>query len=170
MPEDLTLADIWTGLHADARSYDSVPEGLNAAQSRAAIDENSVSVLGALAECPAPRWRALIDCLGETQYGAIALSWCKGVAFEDVVGVFEALKLDPGQLDRRALSLLAPQHGASERRLSKLVELADQDMGALTLLCLGDPAPLVMDVSDDWLASLPDWLRDLLGERAGGAG
>ncbi len=166
VPENLTLADVWMGLHADAVSYESIPEGLRAQQRRNAIDENTQAVLRSLETCPVTRWHALIDALGVTQYGAIALSWCKGAALRDVVAAYETLSPDPAQLDRRALSLLAPQLQSRERRLSQLIAAADDDVGTLTLLALGGAQALIVDVPEEWLAQLPKALNALIVERA----
>ncbi|MEL7090401.1 MAG: hypothetical protein AAFN94_01585 [Pseudomonadota bacterium] len=166
VPESVTLADIWSGLHADAISHNRIHQAPDAHRQRAAINDSSRALMRALEECPAPRWQALIECLGVTQYGAIALSWCKGARLEDVVTAFAASVSDPQDLDRRAVSFLAPAHGASERRLAKLIELANHDTGALALLCLGHPAPLIFDMDESWLSALPPPLRDVLNERA----
>lgn len=164
--EKLTLAEVWTGIHASAASYEAVSEGPDAQKSRDAIKENDLAVLGSLNDCPATRWQALIESLGITQYGAIGLSWCRGATLLDVARAFQTLNLDVAELDRRALLLLAPHHGASERRLSQLVKLADQDMGVLTLLCLGSSVPLSLDISGDWLSSLPQSLQMVVAECA----
>lgn len=164
--EDVTLAEVWLGIHASAKSYEAVADGPDAQKSRDAIDESDLAVLRALTDCPVARWHSLIENLGMTQYGAVALSWCKGATLSDVASAFQHLDLDVPDLDRRAMLLLAPQHGASERRLSRLVKLADQDMGVLTLLCLGSSEPPIVDMSEDWLSSLPQSLRTVIVDGA----
>lgn len=165
LPEDVTLADIWSGIHADATAHHQARFAPDVLQQQAAINDSSRSLMRALSECAAPRWHALIESLGVTQYGAIALSWCKGAKLSDVAETYAKIAARPGDMDRRTLSFLAPGHGASERRLSALVDLAQQDVGILVMLCLGHPSPLVFDMDKAWLDRLPTAIGKILLER-----
>lgn len=165
LPEDVTLAEVWIGLHADASRFHKVDDP----KVQASIDENSLSLLRVLADCTAERWATVMQALGITQTGAVALSWCSDAGLSDVAAHFSDVLQKGGVLDVRAARLLAPKYGAEERRLSALIALAENDVTTLVLLCLGDPAPLVFDVDTEWLGALPEEVKAVLRSRYDGA-
>jgi hypothetical protein len=163
--DEVTLADIWIGLHSDAVNWRRAAFASDAARQRAAINENTVSLLRALEPCTAKRWKGFIEAQGITQYGAIALSWCQDATLEDVTTLFFNDIDDVAVIDRRAAMMLAPEMSLKTRSLSSLIAHADNQIEPLVLLCLGDPQPLQFDVGIPSLAEFPDSLGALLLER-----
>ncbi|MEY1554070.1 hypothetical protein AB3Y40_00410 [Yoonia sp. R2331] len=163
--QDLSLADIWIGLHSDAKQWQRAAFAPDTLRQRAAVADNTNALLAVLDTCEAARWQAFIEAQGITQIGAIALSWCKGA---DLQAVADGVLLDieePAQIDERAIRLFNPAMRPQSRSLMQLAEAVSYDIKALVLVALCDPAPIVMDVSTAWLVDLPPMLGAVLLKR-----
>ena len=161
----MTLIDIWSGLHGDALQWNRAAFAADTLSQRAAIDDNSRALLETLSSCPSDRWLAFIQAQGITQTGAIALSWCDTALLPDVAGFFLAHIKTSTQIDRRAARLLNPAMVPTDRSLQAMVQSVESDVKSLVLTCLGDLRPVVFDISQDWLRSLPPILGAVLLER-----
>ncbi|MEO9862794.1 hypothetical protein [Yoonia sp.] len=162
---DMTLADIWTGLHSDAQMWQRSAFAADTLQQRASINDNTKSLLTALAPCPATRWQAFIEAQGVTQIGAIALSWCADVELSTVADLFLREISCPADIDKRAAQRLNPALLPSTRSLSELAASAQSDIKTLVLMCLGQATPITFDVSAAWLQDLPAIVGAILLER-----
>ena len=165
LENDLTLVEVWQGLHADAEMWQRAERAPDVLSQRAAIGDNTRALLKALEGCDAARWQSFIIAQGVTQYGAIALSWCKDTTIAEVADLFFTDIETPDALDPRAAGFLGPAHRSESRSLSDLAEQAEGKTTVLMLLCLSDPKPLSFDVGDPWLAELPGPVGKLLLER-----
>ncbi len=163
--QDLSLADIWTGLHSDAHLWQRAALAPDTARQRAGIADNTRALLVPLTDCPAPRWQAFIEAQGVTQLGAIALSWCDGADLQTVADAFLRDVEDPAAIDERAVRLLNPAILPDNRSLMALAEAVKYDIKSLVIATLGDPAPIVMDASPVWLSDLPSMLGAVLLKR-----
>jgi hypothetical protein len=152
---DLTLAEVWTGLHSDAQTWHRAAFAADTLRQRAAIDDNTAALLTTLGPCPATRWQAFIEAQGVTQIGAAALSWCEGAKLDVVADLFLRQISGPADIDQRAARSLNPAVQPSTRSLREMAETAQSDVKTLVLMCLGQPTPITFDVSQVWLSELP---------------
>ena len=163
--DGLGLADIWTGLHADAKSWHRAGFAADTLRQRAGIADSSMALMLSLQDCESNRWRPLIETIGITQIGAVAMSWCKNGTLEDVPDTLQQVSKTVADLHERTLTLLNPRIHPPTRSISTLVEFADQDAGKLAILVLSDLRALENDVSDAWLEGLPKNLAGILRRR-----
>lgn len=162
---DLTLADIWTGLHSDAQMWHRAALAVDTLRQRAAIDDNTTALLTALAPCPATRWQSFIEAQGVTQIGAAALSWCEAADLAVTADMFLRHISGPADIDHRAASRINPALLPATRSLRTMAETAENDVKTLVLMCLANPTPITFDVSQAWLNELPTIVGAILLER-----
>lgn len=163
--QNLTLADIWTGLHGDAQLWQRAAFAPDTTRQRAGIADNTRALLVTLRDCPAARWQALIEAQGVTQVGGIALSWCQGADLKMVAAAVLKDVKDPDQIDARAMGLLCPDLRPDTRSLMAIAEAVQYDIKSLVVVTLSDPAPIIMDASPVWLSDLPAILGTVLLKR-----
>lgn len=162
---DLTLADIWTGLHSDAQMWQRSEFAADTLRQRASIDDNTTALLTALAPCPATRWHTFIEAQGTTQIGAAALSWCDGAKLDIVADLFLQNISGPADINHRTVRRINPALLPTTRSLREMTEAAQHDVKTLVLMCLGQPTPITFDVSPAWLSELPAIVGAILLER-----
>ncbi len=163
--QNLTLVDIWIGVHSDAQQWQRASLSPDVLSQRAAINDNTARLMATLAECPASRWKALIGAQGITQYGAIALSWCEGADLLTVSDLFFAEITRHDQIDQRAAGRINPAMIPQSRSLKHMAEVANNDTQPLVLMCLGRPDPIIFDMANDWLDALHPSLGAILLQR-----
>jgi len=152
---DLTLSDIWTGLHSDAQMWRRAAFAADTLRQRAAINDNTSALLSVLATCPALRWQAFVDAQGVTQIGAMALSWCEGADIRVVANLFLGNVKRASDVDQQAANHQNPALLPATRSVSELASVAKNDVKSLVLMSLAQPSPLIFDVPDTWLKGLP---------------
>ena len=162
----LTLADIWSGLHADHAAWISAEPNL-----QASLDESDLSLLRELATVEASRWQQLCDALGWTPLGAVALSWCAGASLRNTREAWAASGADltPAPASRRPARLLNPALRPERSRLSDLALACEDDDLQLCILIVAAPEPLDIDLPPESLKTasprVASLLHDILARR-----
>lgn len=156
--DKVTLPDIWQGLHSDADSWQRAALAPDAVRQRVGIDDSSRALLRCLADCSMMRWLSLVESVGITQLGAIALSWCEGAQLEEVSATLRKIVKKPQGFDERTVRLLNPALQSPMRRVSHMIELSNRDAGQLALLILADPRPIDLDIAPTWMNEIPPGL------------
>lgn len=167
--DGLTLADVWTSLHASAEAWQRAAED---ADLQARIDESDLSIMQTLCEVPAVRWHGLCDALGWTPYGSAALSWCAGADIDAVRDTWEATGtvLTPDPVVRRPARFLNPALIPASRKLSDLVRAGAGSNLQICLFIAARAEPVEIDLPRETLhgaaPQLTDFLRVGLQHRA----
>lgn len=168
LAENITPADIWQGLHLSALAWEGVANDHGQAEQRAMIDQSDISVLSALSEYPAERWKHLCDATGWTVYGAVALSWC---ADADLPSVWEGwlasgFALIPSPVFERPARLLNPALMPQTRQLSALIAASTPSSLGLCAMIAASDAPLKIDMTAAQLKNAPAQIASFLKSRA----
>lgn len=162
---DLSLTEVWTGLHSDAQMWQRAAFAADTLRQRAAIEDNTTALLTALTACPAVRWQAFLEAQGVTQLGAVALSWCSDANISQVADLFLRDVKGLSDINTRAARRVNPALIPVTRSLREMTEIAKSDVKALVLMCLSHPSPIIFDVSNVWLNELPTVVGTIFLER-----
>ncbi len=159
--DDLTLPDLWIGLHANAEMWIRAGSSPDGQRQRSRIDETDRRLLEQLRQVEAPRWSVFAEAAGWTAYSAIAIAWCSGADPETVATRWYAasLPLTAHGHGARAARLLPPEAKPQDPRLSVIGR-----MPSLPRICLGilSADNLVRDVTDAEMATAAPGVRDAL--------
>jgi len=159
--DNLTLADVWTSLHASAEVWRNVPH--DAAQQER-IDDSDLSMLRNLSRVPAALWQKLCEALGWTVYGSVGLSRCEGAEIGMVCAAWEASAtvLTPDPVACRPAWLLNPALVPESRKLSDLMMAGEDSNLQICLFIAARSEPIEINLPEDTLQGAAPQLADFL--------
>lgn len=154
----MTLPYVWVSLHLNARLEMQLLSEPRMSRERDRFAQEIVTLLKGFEAVEAEHWIRFCTAAGQTTYGAVAQSWCKGATLAQVLDGWRAsgFPLKPLPEYERPARFINPALLPDSRKLSGLIEAARPDSLALCAMIAHSDTPLDFDLPLDWLKSITD--------------
>lgn len=157
-----SLPAIWQRLHDNNSSWTLLHTHRPAKKNLIALDNIDLKLLKSLEKCLANRWISLCVGAGQTQIGAVGLSWCSDATLSDVWSMWMDAKkpLMPNACDARPVRLLNPALLNEEHQLSAILRTYHADSFSTCVHIIRAGRHLDLDLDPTTIPRIP---REIAG-------